>query len=221
MPPGTPFVPRFVHGPAFDAKLLNAELAQSARPRIGHQPERISQLCYMCQKNVIGEFSERICHDCAKMNHEARTRVSDLSSRVALVTGCRIKIGHQTALRLLRCGCTVVGTTRFPLLARQTFASEPDYGEWKDRLEIHGLDLRSLGALQVFLAQFMARYTRIDYIFNIAAQTIRRPPAVSFSFVIPGWLLVVFELVLHPACQYGACIVPTDERRCHHGHIVQ
>ncbi len=38
----------------------------------------------------------------------------DLTGRVAIVTGARVKIGYQAAILLLRAGARVIVTTRFP-----------------------------------------------------------------------------------------------------------
>jgi NAD(P)-dependent dehydrogenase (short-subunit alcohol dehydrogenase family) len=45
----------------------------------------------------------------------------DLKGRSAVVTGARIKIGFEVSLRLLRNGCRVIATTRFPTDALQRY----------------------------------------------------------------------------------------------------
>jgi hypothetical protein len=83
----------------------------------------------------------------------------------AIVTGCRVKIGFhvtccstipceadallQVSLKLLRAGATVIGTTRFSRDAAERFAAEADFDSWRDRLELHGLDLRDLVCVTV------------------------------------------------------------------------
>ena len=44
---------------------------------------------------------------------------------------------YATALKLLRCGATVIVTTRFPRHALLSFAKEPDFGDWRDRLKLY------------------------------------------------------------------------------------
>jgi NAD(P)-dependent dehydrogenase (short-subunit alcohol dehydrogenase family) len=61
---------------------------------------------------------------------------------VALVTGARVKIGYHAAILLLRNGCDVIVTTRFPKDAAARFGSEVDFADWGKRLSIWGLDLR-------------------------------------------------------------------------------
>ncbi len=96
--------------------------------------------------------------------------------KVALLTGGRIKIGYQAAIKLLRCGTRVIVTTRFPRDAAARYATEPDFKVWGSRLEIFGLDLRHTPSVEAFCGFVLDRYPRLDFIVNNAAQTIRRPP---------------------------------------------
>jgi NAD(P)-dependent dehydrogenase (short-subunit alcohol dehydrogenase family) len=96
---------------------------------------------------------------------------------VALVTGGRVKIGHQAGLKLLRCGAGLIVTTRFPRDAAARYARETDFGEWAHRLEIFGLDLRHTPSVEAFCHELLARRSRLDFIINNACQTVRRPPA--------------------------------------------
>jgi hypothetical protein len=50
----------------------------------------------------------------------------DLRARVAVLTGTRIKIGCEISVRLLRCGVTLLATSRFPANALLRCQSEPD-----------------------------------------------------------------------------------------------
>ena len=69
-------------------------------------------------------------------------------------------------------------TTRFPVDAAARFAAAPDFAEWRDRLQVVGLDLRDLRALERFCAHLVATQPRVDIIINNACQTVRRPPSV-------------------------------------------
>jgi NAD(P)-dependent dehydrogenase (short-subunit alcohol dehydrogenase family) len=95
---------------------------------------------------------------------------------VALVTGARVKIGYATALRLLRAGARVIATTRFPHDAARRYSNELDFAEWRDRLQIYGLDFRYLPVLERFVGRLRAGYPALDILINNAAQTVRRPP---------------------------------------------
>ena len=79
-------------------------------------------------------------------------------------------------LKLLRCGATVVATTRFPNDATARYAVLPDFPVWHDRLHIYGCDLRDIASLEAFCATLCTNYDRLDMIINNACQTVRRPP---------------------------------------------
>jgi len=86
-----------------------------------------------------------------------------------------MKIGFQTALKLLRMGARVIATTRFPQDARQRYAAEHDANQWQGRLEIHGVDFRFLGAVEAFCTSLCEHEEWLDIVVNNACQTIRRP----------------------------------------------
>ncbi len=133
--------------------------------------------CYICKAKYreVHFFYDSLCPSCAELNWGKRTPKADLHGRVAIVTGSRVKIGFQAALMLLRSGCHVVVTTRFPRDAATRYASEDDFADWSDRLEVFGLDLRHTPSVEAF-AQFMGDHLgRLDFIINNACQTVRRP----------------------------------------------
>ncbi len=118
-----------------------------------------------------------MCGACGDFNHAKRRQTADLTDRVALVTGSRVKIGYQAAIMLLRAGCHVICTTRFPRDAAQRYAREEDFAQWARRLEIHGIDLRHTPSVEALCEELNDRHTRLDFILNNACQTVRRPPA--------------------------------------------
>ena len=101
----------------------------------------------------------------------------DLTGRVALLTGGRLKIGYQAGLKLLRCGARLLVTTRFPRDSAMRYAAEPDFDAWSDRLQIFGLDLRHTPSVETFCRELTHTEARLDFIINNACQTVRRPPA--------------------------------------------
>lgn len=142
--------------------------------------------CYVCKKRYdqLHFFYDQLCPWCSALNYSKRLDRANLTGRVALVTGGRVKIGFQCALRLLRCGASVIVTTRFPTDAALRYHAERDFELWQGRLSIYGLDLRGMGMVQLF-TQFIAHtHSRLDIIINNAAQTIRRPPAY-YAHLIP------------------------------------
>jgi NAD(P)-dependent dehydrogenase (short-subunit alcohol dehydrogenase family) len=159
----------------------NPPRAESPEPRVESPEPRADepQVCYVCKEEYtrIHSFYDQLCPSCAELNYAKRTELADLGGRVALVTGGRVKIGYQAGLKLLRCGARLIVTTRFPRDAAMRYSREPDFPEWRDRLEIAGLDLRHTPSVEAFCHQLLATTDRLDFIVNNACQTVRRPPA--------------------------------------------
>ncbi len=136
-----------------------------------------TQACYVCKQPFTRthRYYDSLCETCGDFNYARRTQTADLNGQYALVTGARVKIGFQAALKLLRAGAHVIVTTRFPVDAAQRYSKEPDYPRFRDRLQIHGLDLRHAPSVELF-ARFLAeRLPRLDHLINNACQTVRRP----------------------------------------------
>lgn len=161
--------------PAADATETIA--ADPAPPGSAPVPDE-AQNCYVCKRDYVElhHFYDQLCPACAEFNFRKRSELADLRGRVALVTGARVKIGYMAGLKLLRCGARLIVTTRFPRDAAMRYAREPDFGEWRDRLEVFGLDLRHTPNVEAFCAHLLATHERLDYIVNNACQTVRRPP---------------------------------------------
>ncbi len=137
------------------------------------------QPCYVCKEDFteLHHHYDSMCPDCATLNWVKRTATADLSGRVAMVTGSRVKIGFEIVLMLLRAGARVIATTRFVCDAARRFEAESDFAEWKERLELHAIDLRHTPTVEGFCAQLLASETRLDFLIHNACQTVRRPPA--------------------------------------------
>jgi NAD(P)-dependent dehydrogenase (short-subunit alcohol dehydrogenase family) len=135
--------------------------------------------CYVCKANYteIHHFYDQLCPSCAALNFQKRTELADLRGRVALLSGGRVKIGYQCGIKLLRSGAHLIVTTRFPRDAAMRYAAEPDFEDWKDRLEVFGLDLRHTPSVEAFCRHLIDTRDRLDFIVNNACQTVRRPPA--------------------------------------------
>ncbi len=136
------------------------------------------QNCYICKKDysTIHHFYDQLCPSCAELNFRKRGELADLRGRVALLTGGRVKIGYQAGIKLLRAGAQLIVTTRFPRDSAARYAKEPDFEQWRDRLEIFGLDLRHTPSVEAFCRHLIATRNRLDFIINNACQTVRRPP---------------------------------------------
>ena len=133
--------------------------------------------CYICKQPFVNmhRYYDSMCENCGDFNYVKREQTADLHGQFALVTGARIKIGFQAALKLLRSGAHVVVTTRFPVDAADRYSKEPDFPAFCERLQIHGLDLRHSPSVELFTQYLVERLPRLDYIVNNACQTVRRP----------------------------------------------
>ena len=143
-----------------------------------HSQATRRQHCYVCKQKFsqIHFFYDQLCPTCAEFNYVKRSETTDLSGRVALLTGGRVKIGYQAGIKLLRAGAHLIVTTRFPRDSALRYAAEPDASEWMHRLEIFGLDLRHTPSVEAFCDHLNETRSRLDFIVNNACQTVRRPP---------------------------------------------
>jgi NAD(P)-dependent dehydrogenase (short-subunit alcohol dehydrogenase family) len=153
--------------------------------------------CYVCKAEFtrLHHFYDALCPECAELNYAKRFQTASLAGRVGLVTGARVKIGFQAALKMLRAGCRVIATTRFPHDAALRYSREHDFGEWKERLHVHGLDLRHSPSVEIFARYVERSFDRLDILVNNACQTVRRPP---------GFYSHLLENESRPASDLGA-----------------
>ena len=161
--------------------------------------------CYICKQYYadVHHFYDRLCRACGDLNFAKRTELADLRGRVALLTGGRVKIGYQAGLKLLRAGAHLIVTTRFPRDSASRYAQEPDFGEWGDRLEIFGLDLRHTPSVERFCRELLAHRDRLDFIINNACQTVRRPPDF-YTHMMAGEDLALHQMPAHVRKLLGA-----------------
>ena len=163
------------------------------------------QHCYVCKERfvTVHHFYDQLCPACAEFNFGKRSERADLSGRVALLTGGRVKIGYQAGLKLLRCGAHLIVTTRFPREAATRYAAEPDFADWSGRLEIYGLDLRHTPSVEAFCREMLATKTRLDFIVNNACQTVRRPPEF-YTHMMAGETATLADMPAHVRALVGA-----------------
>ena len=160
------------------------EAVFTAPKQIGERPGNdgpvlnASRNCYVCKTEYarVHHFYDSLCMPCGDLNYRKRFQSASLEGQTALITGARLKIGYQAAMMMLNAGARVVVSTRFPVDAATRFAREKTYPVWKDRLQIHGLDLRHIPSVELFANYFERAYGRLDILINNAAQTVRRPP---------------------------------------------
>ena len=164
------FAPLAIEPDQVDSEILTPD---DERRRV-RQPQH----CYVCkqQYEVIDDFYDQMCPTCAAFNFAKRSETADLSGRVALLTGGRVKIGYQAGIKLLRAGARLIVTTRFSRDSALRYAAESDFDQWGHRLEIFGLDLRHTPSVEAFCSHLNSTLDRLDFIVNNACQTVRRPP---------------------------------------------
>ena len=133
--------------------------------------------CYVCKARFekLHEFYDQLCPQCASINYQKRLQSCDFKGRVAIVTGGRVKIGFNVALKLLRWGGVVYVTTRFPVDALKRYRAQKDFYVWEDKLKIVGLDFRDIAGVNRFCNWFVETHKDLDALINNACQTIRRP----------------------------------------------
>ena len=140
-----------------------------------------TQKCHTCKGRYkfLHPFYYSMCRPCSDYNYNKRLITRDLRGKVVLLTGARIKIGYAMAVSLLRCGATVIGTTRFAMDAMGRFAAEPDFLEWRHRLHLYSVDLRDMWLVTQFCNFLSRKFPKLFAIINNAAQTIARTAAYT------------------------------------------
>ncbi|CAF3998323.1 unnamed protein product [Rotaria sp. Silwood2] len=135
-----------------------------------------STFCYICKLKYdrLHFFYNQLCPSCAKFNYEKRIQTTNLTNCIALVTGGRIKIGYRIVLKLLRANCFVITTSRFPMDFLNRLNKEQDFEQWKDRINIYGIDFRYSQLVELFTEMLIEKYDRLDFLINNASQTIRQ-----------------------------------------------
>jgi hypothetical protein len=159
--------------------------------------ENISHRCYHCKKiynaNIYYNDYINMCLDCAEFHYYKKIAKADLKNSIAFVTGIRQKIGLEVALKLLRCGATVIGTSRFPHLSWYNYNKEHDFEEWKNRLIIYECNFLKLEEVNNLITKL--KNYNINFVINNACQTIR--PSQEYKEKI-----IKIENLLKDNCQY-------------------
>ena len=161
----------------FSAPLQITDIRDKNENKLKNLELKSPRNCYVCKSEYtkVHFFYDSMCPSCADFNYKKRFQNADLSGKVALITGSRLKIGYQATLMMLRAGANVIATTRFPVDSAIRFAREKDFGVWGNRLQIYGLDLRHTPSVELFANYIEQTYDRLDILINNAAQTVRRP----------------------------------------------
>ena len=142
---------------------LNGETFVASTINIAREPAlKKPHPCYVCKQPHTHAhfFYQHLCLRCGDLNYQKRVIPADLTGRIALVTGARVKIGYATTLRLLRAGAEVIATTRFPHDAAQFYSNEPDFADGK--------------IVCIFMDSIFAIYPRLNALSSICTRLIPR-----------------------------------------------
>lgn len=82
--------------------------------------------CYICSKYMISENDITFCQDCKDFNDTMRDSIlsQDLSGRVFMITGIRVKLGKTLTKHIVNNNGYVIGTTRYPKLAEKEYTED-------------------------------------------------------------------------------------------------
>lgn len=153
----------------------------AALPHFSPLPGEFHKHCNVCKaeypSTLVHAFYHQLCRPCGDFNLTKRMASADLKGHVCLVTGGRVRIGFQIALKLLRAGARVIVTSRFVADAALRFSLESDFSSWGHNLTCDRLELTDLAAVEAYAASLPARFPRIHVLINNAAQTITRDEA--------------------------------------------
>jgi NAD(P)-dependent dehydrogenase (short-subunit alcohol dehydrogenase family) len=169
-------------------KKKKEEQAASTDPTQVIRSKIIFQSCYICKakfnKDNVHFFYTNLCTNCGNYNYSFREMKVDLNGRIAVVTGGRVKIGYWIVLKLLRYGCKVISTTRFPKDALIKYQQEADYESFKDNLVIYPIDFRLFESTEKFVQWLNDNFPHLDILINNAAQTVRRTTSY-YKYLLP------------------------------------
>ncbi|KAE8392463.1 hypothetical protein BDV23DRAFT_192581 [Aspergillus alliaceus] len=183
------------HGLRAVNHLNNAHKDRRLNSNPNSKSQKRNPRCYMCHlETPPGDTHDTypsLCRPCGSFNL-ASSAISlppslMLWGKTALVTGGRVNLGFSTALRLLRCGASVIVSSRYPRDTVVRYERESDYGSWGPRLKVVGADFRT--ARDAFrLVEVVKRLlddwdgegrgassTTLDILINNAAQTLTDP----------------------------------------------
>ena len=158
--------------------------------------------CYICKEyydiNLIYERYKDMCLNCGKFNYDKRNEMADLSTNIAFVSGIRQKIGLAIALKLLRCGSKVIGTSRYSYSTLYNFAKQSDYNNWKNNLII--CQCNFLNIIEVNKLIYFLKTQNINILINNACQTIR--PSKYYYHQLNQLENILFDIIGNNLLEY-------------------
>ena len=100
--------------------------------------------------------------------------MTDLSGKVAVVTGGNSGIGKEAAVEIARQGAHVVIAARNPTKAAAAVTEVETRGDARGRVETIPIDLASFASVREFAAAFTARHDRVDVLLNNAGLVVHK-----------------------------------------------
>ncbi|KAG6989920.1 hypothetical protein G7Y79_00061g093070 [Physcia stellaris] len=177
-----------------DVFLKTTTSRSSMGERGRHFPLRSRKRCYICCFVLKDphHLYPSLCKPCGAFN-VAESKLSlpsslDLKGKTAVVTGGRINLGFHTALRLLRCGASVIVTSRYPQDTARRYCEQHDWDFWRHRLRVVGADFRTavdvfrlVTAIKAILKSWAndGGPCNLNVLVNNAAQTLTDPVAAE------------------------------------------
>lgn len=157
-----------------------AFVAASALNKPGKQAQR---RCYICRlrNDKPHKIFSAMCEPCGEFNLAGSSASLPqnlrLEGKTALVTGARVNLGFHVALRLLRCGASVIASTRYPRHAVVRYNEQRDVGDWRSRLRVVGADFRTANDAFALIRRTRSTLQEwgsggLDILINSAAQTL-------------------------------------------------
>jgi NAD(P)-dependent dehydrogenase (short-subunit alcohol dehydrogenase family) len=130
-------------------------------------------ICYTCGKKyvkheILAYYAH--CIDCTVKRRAYANIKANLNGFTGFITGARTKTGFVLALKILRSGGKVIGTTRYINFALHNYASEYDYNEWKHNLTLIRCDFTNISSMHKLLTKL--KTYQINAIFNNAFRSI-------------------------------------------------
>lgn len=156
-----------------------AFVAASALKKPGKQTQTRCYICRLRNDRPHKIFSA-MCEPCGEFNLAGSSASLPqnlrLEGKTALVTGARVNLGFHVVLRLLRCGASVIASTRYPRDAVARYEEQPDAADWINRLRVVGADFRTandaFGLIRQTRSILQEWGSDLDILINNAAQTL-------------------------------------------------
>jgi NAD(P)-dependent dehydrogenase (short-subunit alcohol dehydrogenase family) len=152
-------------------EIINMKSIKTQNCRIKTLKAPLVPKCYICKKYMETIFYkyESMCLACGIYNYKRKEEIANLKGFKVYISGIRHKIGYASALKLLRSGATVYGSTRSPCAALLNYSKENDFDEFKDRLFIIKCDFINYQEFDRML-EFLET-VNLNAIINNACQT--------------------------------------------------